>query len=52
MIKLDCKDNTVSAFPHLFLQTYFSESILNIDNIVIAIIEVKNCAIIANFLIG
>ena len=51
MIKLDCKENAVSIFLHFFLQTYFYESIVNIDIQVTVIIEVKNCAAIASFLI-
>ena len=51
MIKLDCKESTVSIFPYFFLQTYFYESIVKIDIQVIVIIEVKNCAVIASFLI-
>ena len=42
VIKLDCKENTVSIFHHSYLQTYFYENIVNIDIQVIVIIEVKN----------
>ena len=31
VIKLDRKENVLSIFPHFFLQTYFYESIANIN---------------------